>query len=160
MAGQSLAGLSVEDRIAIDDLYNEYLWALDTGDTQGWIDKFAPDAEVWEDQKDGSTWKGRGHDELLALITKYHADPHFPGHQHREGSRVFAPDPDGRPDHWAAKSYAFATTFDADGTYRADAYWAGYYRDIVGKIDGEWKFVHRWIAPWKGSVLERFEAKR
>jgi len=148
-------GPSVEDRFAIDDLYNEYMWALDTGDTNAFVAKFTDDADVWEDQPDGSTWKGSGKDQVREFVLKYHSDPHFPGHQHRESTRVFEADPEGRPEHWAVKSYVFATTFDV-ASHSAKAYWSGYYRDIVAKQDGEWKFVFRWIAPWKGEVLEGF----
>jgi len=155
MAETRLKGPGIVDRIAIDDLFTEYLWALDTGDTEGWLNAFADDAEVWETQKDGSIWKGRGRDDLRELIGKYHGNPEFPGHQHREGTRLFEPDPEGRPDHWAAKSYTFATNFDVE-SHSATLYWAGYYRDIVGKVDGEWKLVKRWIAPWMGDVLSRF----
>jgi hypothetical protein len=159
MSSDPAKGPGIADRIAIDDLYSEYLWALDTGDTEGWLNAFAPDAEVWEDQRDGTTWKGRGREELRQLILKFHGDPHFPGHQHRETARLFSADPEGRPDHWAVKSYTSATAFDVE-THTATLYWAGYYRDIVGRIDGEWKLVKRWIAPWKGEVLSRFGGDR
>ena len=158
MAETRLRGPSIADRIAIDDLYNEYLWALDTADTDGWVDTFFPDGFVWEDQPDGSTWKGETPEDLRAFVLKYHLAPGWAGHQHRESTRVFEPDPLGRPDHWAVRSYVFATRFDVE-THRADAYWSGYYRDVVAKRDGEWKFVSRWIAPWKGEVLARFEGR-
>ncbi|WP_291043446.1 nuclear transport factor 2 family protein [Herbiconiux sp.] len=154
-----LGGPGLEDRVAIDDLYNEYLWALDTGDTQGWLDTFTEDAEAWEDQPDGSTWKMTGKEALRDLIEKYHGDPGFPGHQHREGTRIFRADPEGRPDHWVVKSYTFATTFDVE-SHTATLYWAGYYRDVVVKRDGEWKLLRRWIAPWKGEVLSAFQERR
>ncbi len=150
-------GPGVEDRFAIDDLYNEYMWALDTGDTEGWLDCFTEDAEVREEQPDGSVWSGIGRDRQREFVLKYHTAPSFPGHQHRESHRVFRPDPEGRPDHWWTQSYIFATIFDVD-SHTARLYWAGYYRDIVAKVDGEWRFVFRWIAPWKGDVLDGFGA--
>lgn len=147
--------LSYEDRTAIDDLYVEYAWALDTGDTEGWMATFFDDASVWEDQPDGSTWKGEGVAKLREFILKYHTKPGFPGHQHRETTRLMTPDPEGRPDTWAAKSYIIATFFDVE-THSSEAYWAGWYRDVVEKRDGEWKFTFRYIAPWKGEVLTRY----
>ncbi|MET4639519.1 nuclear transport factor 2 family protein [Mycetocola sp. 2940] len=158
MADSGIQGPSLEDRIAIDDLFSQYLWALDTGDTEAWLGSFAEGAEAWEDQPDGSTWKVQGRDGLLQLIQKYHGDPKFPGHQHRETARLFSPDPEGRPDHWAARCYTSATAFDIE-SHSATLYWTGYYRDIVGKIDGEWKLIRRWIAPWTGEVLKRFEGR-
>lgn len=157
MARPRPVGPGVEDRLEIEDLYNEYMWALDTGDTEGYLDCFAEDAELRETQADGSLWSGQGREVIRELIMKYHADPNFPGHQHRETQRIYRPDPEGRADHWWVQSYSFATAFDT-ASHTASLYWAGYYRDIVAKVDGEWVFVFRWIAPWKGDVLERFGA--
>jgi hypothetical protein len=158
MSARQHAGPGADDRIAIDDLYNEYLWALDTGDTDAVVACFAEHAELRETQRDESVWVGNGLDDVREFVLKYHTAPSFPGHQHRETQRVFRPDPDGRADHWWAQSYILATVFDVE-THTATAYWAGYYRDIVAKIDGEWVFVFRWIAPWKGDVLSRFGAR-
>ena len=158
MSQRRPAGPGIDDRIEIDDLYNEYMWALDTGDTEAYLDCFADDAEVRETQADETVWSGRGREVIRELIEKYHADPGFPGHQHRETQRIFRPDPEGRPDHWWVQSYSFATAFDV-ASHTANLYWAGYYRDVVAKVDGQWLFVCRWIAPWKGDVLERFTGR-
>lgn len=155
----SASAPSPQDRAEIDDLYNEYLWALDTGDSDAFVDTFFDDATILEDQPDGSTWRGSGHGDVRAFVRKYHDDPAFPGHQHRETTRVIRPDAQGRPDTWELRSYVFATRFDVE-THSANLYWSGYYRDVVAKRDGEWRFVERWIAPWKGDVLSGFSGPR
>jgi len=85
---------SLEDRAEIEDLYARYMWALDTGDSEGYAACFTPDALVFEVQPDGSVTSGRA----LAFVEEgYHQDPHFVGHQHRHDNLVYAPDPEGPP---------------------------------------------------------------
>lgn len=147
----------LQDRLEIDDLYVRYLWALDTGDSDAYVDTFFADGIVREDQQDGSTFEGIGHEEVRKFVHKYHGDPAWAGHQHRETNRIFQLDPESRSDHYCVQSYVFSTVFDTDA-HAASVTWAGYYRDVVARRDGEWKFVERWIAPWKGAVLKRFPA--
>src|SRR5829696_7595294 len=86
--------LPLEDRAEIEDLYARYMWALDTGDSEGYAACFTPDALVFEVQPDGSVTSGRA----LAFVEEgYHQDPHFVGHQHRHDNLVYAPDPEGPP---------------------------------------------------------------
>lgn len=144
----------IEDRIEIEDLYNEYLWALDSGDSEGYAECFAPDAVLREDHPDGNVRETKGRQAIHDFVLRYHQDPGFAGHQHRESTRIFLNDPEGRPDHYAVRSTTWALHYFAD-TGEAKLHYAGYYRDIVGKVDGEWKLVSRWIAPWQGEVLER-----
>ena len=42
-------GLTVEDRLAIQDLLARYAWALDTGDVDSFVACFTPDAVVIEE---------------------------------------------------------------------------------------------------------------
>jgi len=142
------------DRAEIEDLYNEYLWALDTGDSEAYADCFADDAVLREDHPDGNAREVKGRDNIHAFVQRYHQSPDFAGLQHRESTRIFLPDPEGRPDHYGVQSTTWALRYDG-ATGEAHLHYAGYYRDVVGKIDGEWKLVFRWIAPWKGEVHAR-----
>jgi len=45
-------GPSVHDRLEIQDLYARYSWALDTGDTDGYVALFTADAEATEETRE------------------------------------------------------------------------------------------------------------
>lgn len=145
-----MVAVTTLDRLAVDDLYNRYLWALDGGDTDGWMATFTRDAEVLEDQPDGTTWRGAGPAGLREFIEKYHRDPGFPGHQHRETTRMVMPGTDVAADRISFRSYVFAIASHPGEPSRL--YWSGYYRDVVERVQGEWLFASRWIAPWRGAV--------
>jgi hypothetical protein len=156
-----MSKLPLEDRAEIEDLYARYMWALDTGDSQGYADCFVPDALVWEVQPDGSITSGRA---LAFVEGGYHQDPQFAGHQHRHDNLVYAPDPAGRPDHWEIRAYVFATYAQrnppgATEHPPAATTWSGHYVDTVAKVDGTWLFIERNIAPWTGERGVRLEER-
>ena len=47
-------GPGAQDRLEILELYARYSWALDTGDTDGYVALFTDDAEVTEETRDGT----------------------------------------------------------------------------------------------------------
>jgi len=153
--------LPLEDRAEIEDLYARYMWALDTGDSEGYAACFTPDALVFEVQPDGSVTSGRA----LAFVDEgYHQDPHFAGHQHRHDNLVYAPDPQDRADHWEIRAYVFATYAQRNGPDATEhpsaaTTWAGHYVDTVAKVDGTWLFIERNIAPWTGERGVRLEER-
>ena len=88
---------SVEDELAIHGLYARYSWALDTGDTDGYVALFTEDAEATEETSSGELEVRKGREEIRKLVLKFHERPDFPGHQHQMAQFVFDPDPQGRP---------------------------------------------------------------
>ena len=48
-----MRGPSAEDRTLIEELYARYSWALDTGDTDGYVALFTEDAEATEETRTG-----------------------------------------------------------------------------------------------------------
>jgi len=68
----------VEDELAIRELYARYSWALDTGDTDGYVALFAPDAEATEETATGELEVRKGRDEIRKLVLKFHQRPTFP----------------------------------------------------------------------------------
>src|SRR4051812_30187965 len=70
--------LQIEDRIAIEDLYADYVWALDSGDVDGFLKLFATDG-VFGDTA-GNRYKG--HDAIRGYVTGLAARPEFRGRQH------------------------------------------------------------------------------
>ena len=77
MRGMSAAvPLSAEDRLDIMDLYARYAWAMDSGDTEGFLDVFLPDATLFMSRT------ATGHAELRAWHERFLKDSGFPGSQH------------------------------------------------------------------------------
>ncbi|MEF2978566.1 nuclear transport factor 2 family protein [Subtercola sp. YIM 133946] len=139
---------SAEDRFLISDLWAKYAWALDTCDTDGFVECFAEDAVF--DELTVVT----GRDQIRQLVLRYfHENPLFAGRQHLIGQSLFEPDDEGRPDHWKVKSFAHVFVLRDVGP---SLYWTGYYTDVVAKIDGEWLFVYRRASKWLGDVLNAF----
>jgi uncharacterized protein (TIGR02246 family) len=148
----------VEDELAIRELYARYSWALDTGDTEGYVALFAPDAEATEETASGELEVRKGREEIRKLVLKFHERPDFPGHQHQMDQLVFEPDPQARPDHWQVRSYAWATINRPPAA--PYLHWCGHIRDVVGKMDGKWLIAEKDIMGWAGQVLERFAENR
>jgi uncharacterized protein (TIGR02246 family) len=149
-------GPALEDRVAVEDLYNRYMWALDTADTDAYADCFHDDATVVENVP-GNRREANGRAQIHEFVAnRFHANPDFAGHQHRWTNMVFDPDGDGRDDAWRVRAYIFATHYDGE---TAKLTWCGHYDDVVTKRDGAWRFERRTIAPWAGDVVARFPEK-
>jgi hypothetical protein len=144
---------SVEDTILIHDLYSRYAWALDTGDSEGYVRLYTPDGVVYETRTD-EIREARGHDSIRGFIGRFHNNRDYVGMQHHTSQLVIVPDPEGRRDHWLCRSYAFATDVDEGGHFRL--HWYGYATDTVAKIGDEWFLASRRIGPWAGEILEGF----
>ena len=139
-------GPSPEVRFAIDDLYVDYLWALDTQHIDRYVGTFWDDAVFEETQLDGvvETWTG------AAAIREF-TEAHFggyAGHQHRETNRMYLPHPDGG-DRWILRSY-WMTTHREDGEVALTS--TGHSKDVVERRDGQWRFAARWLQRWPGDV--------
>lgn len=142
---------SVEDELAIRELYARYCWALDTGDTDGYCALFTEDAEATEETAGGELEVRKGRAEIRKLVLKFHERPDFPGHQHQMAQLVFEPDGE---DRWIVRSYAWATINRPPAP--PHLHWCGHIRDVVTKEDGQWKIAAKDIMGWSGDVLHRF----
>ena len=152
-----MARPAVEDELAIRELYARYSWALDTGDTDGYVNLFTEDAEATEETASGELEVRKGREEIRKLVLKFHQRPDFPGHQHQMDQLVFEADSQGRPDRWIVRSYAWATINRPPAP--PHLHWCGHIRDEVRKVDGEWKIAAKDIMGWAEKVLERFERR-
>jgi hypothetical protein len=152
-----MTGPNTEDRLAIYELYARYCWALDTGDTDGYVALFTDDAEATEETRDGTVEVRKGRAEVRKLVLKFHERPDFPGHQHQMAQLLFDPDPQGRPDHWVVRSYAWATINHPPQA--PHLHWCGHVRDVVAKVEGRWLIRSKQIMGWAGEVLARFEQR-
>lgn len=145
--------IPVEDELAIRELFARYYRALDTGDTEGYLDCYATDGEAREEGPGGIEYR-KGREEIRKLVLRFHERPDFPGHQHLFANLIFEPDPDGRADRWVALSYAWATINRPPEP--PFLHWCGHVRDTVVKEAGEWKIARKEIMGWGGEVLHRF----
>ena len=144
---------STQDRLEIYELYARYSWALDTGDTDGYVALFTEDAEATEETRTGGLEVRRGRPEIRKLVLKFHERPEFPGHQHQMAQFIFLPDPQARRDHWEVRCYAWATINRPPAA--PHLHWCGHVRDVVAKVDGVWLIRSKAIMGWAGEVLSR-----
>lgn len=144
--------LTVRDRIAIQDLLARYAWALDTGDVDGFIACFTPDAVVIEEVfEEPDRWEG--HANLRRLAEHYRSVPDFPGRQHHVSQVLM----EGDARRGTVRSFTFVTECRGEPPYLLR--FAGYYEDRVVKRAGEWLFAERIIRLWDGPVLARFPGR-
>jgi len=148
-----MSGPSLEERVAIEDLYARYTWALDTGDLDRFAACFTDDALIHEVQPDGTVADHRARPFLQARLDR---EPNLL-HQHWTGSTLFEPDPARwKEDHWQVMLYVSATLADLNDPTTpehpaARVTWSGYTVDTVVRRDGRWRFLDRRIASWTGK---------
>jgi SnoaL-like domain len=143
------AALSAEDRIAIQDLFARYAWALDTGDVDALVACFAPDGVVIEEVfEEPDRWVG--HEGIRRLGEHFRGVPDFPGRQHHISQTII----EGSGPVWSARSFAFVTECRGEPPYVLR--FAGYYEDKLVKSNGTWLLQERIIRLWDGPVLKRF----
>ncbi|MGB6450345.1 MAG: nuclear transport factor 2 family protein [Steroidobacteraceae bacterium] len=144
--------LTVRDRLAVHDLLARYAWALDTGDVDGFIACFTPDAVVIEEVfEEPDRWEG--HDSIRRLAEHYRSVPDFPGRQHHVSQVLM----EGNSRRCAMRSFTFVTECRGEPPYVVR--FAGYYEDRAVKVRGSWLFKERIIRLWDGPALARFPGR-
>ncbi len=144
--------LTVEDRFAIQDLVARYSWALDTGDIDGLIACFTPDARVIEEVfEDPDIWEG--HEGIRHISEHYRNAANFPGRQHHTSQLQV----NGDNEACDARSFVFVTECHGEPPYLLR--FAGYYEDKIVKQDGQWLFKERTIRLWDGPILSKFPGR-
>ena len=144
--------LTADDRFAVQDLFAEYAWALDTGDIDALVACFTHDTVMIEEVfEDPDRWEGR--DGIRELATHYKNSPGFPGRQHHVTQMLIS----GDSLQCAVKSFAFVTECHGEPPYTLR--FAGYYEDKLLKVDGDWLFKERIVRLWDGPALSRFPGK-
>jgi hypothetical protein len=141
--------LTAADRIEIHEVLARYAWSLDTGDEDGFISCFTPDAELaWEAFQEPGTW--RGHEALRRFIAWFRAQPQSAGRQHHVSNIIVEPVPQGA----RARSYVLVALAVGDGPHRLHV--MGYYEDELVRDGGTWRLSRRVIRDWRGAVLSNF----
>jgi hypothetical protein len=138
--------LSLQNRIAISDLYARYAWCLDTRDIERFGENFAPDGVI--DMPGVGRFEGR--DEVRRYARMLTDDPAYPGRQHWIGQSLF----EGDDSRCSVRSYAMVTQRAASGP--SSILSLGFYTDQCVKADDRWVFAERVFRRWEGEVLARF----
>src|SRR5690606_19974090 len=147
------AVLTAADRLAIHEVLARYAWSLDTGDEEGFIACFTPDAELaWESFAEPGTW--RGHAALRRFIAWFRSRPESAGRQHHVSNIVVEPAPQGA----RARSYVLVALAVGDGPHRLNV--MGYYEDDLFREAERWRLSRRVIRDWRGAVLENFPGQQ
>jgi hypothetical protein len=144
--------LTVEDRVAIADLYARNAWALDVGDADGFVATFAESATL----RMRATYDG--HEGIRRFVDQFRErDFGFPRAQHLVSQLVIESGAEGR-----CRSRAYVTRVHRlPGQHRGNCHvmWTGYSSDTCVKVDGCWLFEARALHAWEGDVAEVLAAE-
>jgi hypothetical protein len=145
----TIATLSAEDRLDIQELLARYAWTFDTGDIEGFVGCFTQDAVLCEDAFDEpDRWVGA--DGVRAMAEFFFSRPSFPGRQHHVSQILIEATAEGA----TVRSFCFVT--DCKGEPPYPVRFAGHYLDKVVRQDGRWLFRDRLIRDWSGEALAGF----
>jgi hypothetical protein len=143
------ATLSVEDKLAIHELLARYAWTFDTGDVEGFVGCFTPDAVLAEDAfAEPDRWNGSA--EIRSMAEFFFSRPSFPGRQHHVSQVMI----DGAGEPCRVRSFCFVTDCKGEPPYFVR--FTGYYDDVVVKVADRWLFCERTIRDWSGPILGAF----
>jgi uncharacterized protein (TIGR02246 family) len=139
-----MSGPTIEDRLAIEDLYAEYVWALDSGDVAGFLALFTDDAVFG----DTAGKRYRGHAAIGAYVTDLVNSARFRGRQHIISGKRFSVSGEriGVTSYWLVTKWAKAT---GDKTVEV----SGHSDDAFVKVAGRWRFAQRIVHYWNDTEL-------
>jgi uncharacterized protein (TIGR02246 family) len=132
-----MAGLSTEDRLAIQDLVARYAECVDTGDAGGYASLFTPDGVV---QHSGGTVQGR--EAIFAWVASL-AKENRVGPESRVKHVLGLPVIRGDGSRATSRTYLLLPRMMDTGEISTRM--AGTYRDEVVKHEGAWLFAKRVI---------------
>jgi uncharacterized protein (TIGR02246 family) len=136
--------IAPEDRHAIEDLYAEYVWALDTGDVPAFLALFTPDG-VFGDTA-GNVYKGQ--DAIGAYVRMLTTSAPFRGRQHIISH--FRYHPSGA--EMGVKAYWLVTKWTkASGAKTVEV--SGYSDDVLVRAGSQWRFAQRLVHYWNDVDL-------
>jgi uncharacterized protein (TIGR02246 family) len=136
--------IAVEDRLAIEDLYADYVWALDSGDVAGFLTLFTDDA-VFGDTA-GNRYKG--HAAIGGYVTELVNSDRFRGRMHYISGKRFSANGDriGVTSYWLVTKWA-----KASGAKTVEV--SGHADDAFAKVGGRWRFTQRIVHYWNDTEL-------
>jgi uncharacterized protein (TIGR02246 family) len=135
--------LSAADRIAINDVLNEYAWANDSHNVDLMVSLFTKDATLTTGH--GESYKGS--DGVRHFITSHAAQGNRGGRQHLVQQALVR----ARPEGAAVRSYWMvvqAVVAENKRFIRS----MGYNDDLMVKVKGEWKIKRRTMGSWNDQT--------
>jgi uncharacterized protein (TIGR02246 family) len=145
-----MSGIAIEDRLAIEDLYSDYVWALDSGDVPGFLALFTNDA-VFGDTA-GNRYTGSR--AIGGYVTDLVNSDRFRGRMHYISAKRFTHSGEriGVTSYWLVTKWA-----KASGAKTIEV--SGHADDAFVKVGGRWRFSQRIVHYWSDTDLP-WAAKR
>ncbi len=140
------------DRTEIEALFADYAWALDTADIEAVLLLFSDDAVM---QDPYGRFAGSGPDGIRRFFEGLFARPEFAGRIHWVSQLLLTPIDGG----YQADSYAVVpASFGPGGV---NIHLVAFYRDVVVRERGRWKFRERLVGPrWPRGDASATESAR
>ncbi|MFM8304900.1 MAG: nuclear transport factor 2 family protein [Actinomycetota bacterium] len=127
-------GLTLEDRLAIQDLYSAYNHAIDHGRAEDFGACFTADGSLdtgWGDPTVGTA-------ALVAFVPV--VNQAMPGMRHSVSNLLI----EGDGDDATGRAYLYSYRAGVNGH---EVVLTGVYHDTIRRVDGAWRFVTRTVAP-------------
>jgi uncharacterized protein (TIGR02246 family) len=144
--------LSPEDRQQVVELYSRNAWAFDTGDLDGFVGTFTPDAALDLAKRHDGQAAIRAFAELA-----FKNDPWLPRSQQLVSQIII----DGEGDQATVRAYV-TRTHRLPGRIRSNCMvvWTGYTTDRVIKSGGAWLFQEKVTRAWEGQIVQKLVEAR
>lgn len=134
------------DRVEIEALFADYAWAVDTADVDAVMQLFSADAVM---QDPYGRFAGSGPDGVRLFFKGLFARPEFAGRMHMVSQLVLTP----MGEDYRVDSYALVPAAFPNGA--VNLHLMAFYRDLVRRERGQWKFVERLVGPrWERGEEE------
>ena len=144
--------LTADDRLDIAALYARQVWALDTGDVDGYVETFTEDALLDLAERYAGKSAIRGFAESFRLH-----DVGVPGSQHLVTSMLL----DGDGTRCSVRAYVTRThRLPGRGRNNCQIIWSGYYADTAVKVGGTWLIQEQRGRAWEGDVVQPIKHAR
>lgn len=135
---EGLDGVASADRVEIEALFADYAWALDTADIDAVLELFSADAVM---QDPFGRFAGSGPDGVRLFFEGLFARPEFAGRIHWVSQIVLTR----MGEDYRVDSYALVPAAFPNGA--VNLHLMAFYRDVVRREAGQWKFVERLVGP-------------
>ena len=143
----TITDLTVEDRVAIQELLARYCRFFDAGFVDAFVACFASDCTIVEERMEDEVY-WHGHDGVRRLLAHYHGTPSLAGRRHHVGRVVM----EREGQSVAVKSFSLVT--ECHGEPPNQLQFAGFYLDDVVKRETRWVFKTRVIRRWDTEALK------